>query len=71
MTGHPPHSTALTAAAPDLLIAMTDLVELVEHIMGMKNRECAAAGEEAEYDIADELKAARAAIAKARGKARI
>ena len=68
MTGKPTHSPTLTAAAPDLLAAMTDLVELAAHIMGMKNRECAAAGEESEYDIDDELKAARAAIAKARGR---
>jgi len=68
MTAHPAHSSTLTAAAPDLLAAMIDLVELAEHIMGMKNRECVAAGDEAEYDMDDELKAARAAIAKARGR---
>ena len=52
----------LIAAAPDLLEALEDLIERAGTSMHQAN------SDGAEYDVDDELKAAYAAIAKARGR---
>ena len=53
----------LIAAAPAMLEALEDLVSLAEHAMRDANRDGG------EYDIAEDLKAARAALRAAKGEA--
>ena len=60
-TGVKEADARLIAAAPELLEALEDLVELAKCAMQTAN------GDIGEYDINEELKQARAAIAKARG----